>query len=486
MSNKEQKTTMQPGEARVPEDSSVSRREFLRIAGLAGATIGVGGGFGGLVAGCGGEESTTTTAGATTTTAGVTTTSAAATATSVSAGPEMGAELKIGFNSSKTGPYAPFGVANDYCVERWREFIGEGVVCGDGKQHPISIIPRDNQSDSNRAAQIAGDLINNDKVDIVANNGPPELSVPVADACEASGVPCVSNNTPWQPWFFGRNGDPKVGFKWTYHMFWGLEDIQANFLDIWTQIPTNKVVGGMWPNDADGNAWRPAWLQKFGELQGWTVVDAGAYQNGTEDFTSVISQFKKAGVEIVTGVMIPPDFTNFFKQSIQQGLKYKICTVGKALLFPSSMEAIGDIGINVTSELWWHPTYPFKSSLTGETGQELADDFEKRTGNQWTQPIMHYAIGEVIIDALKRTANVGDKESFIESVRTTKLDTLSGHIDFTSPVDMATLHPVPNVYKTPQCSGQWVKGAKWPYEIVVVGNAAGPGITIQQKVQPMA
>ena len=485
MSDHDQKKTVHDEETKMLGTSTVSRRDFLKTAGLAGAALGVGAGLGGLLTACGAEE-TTTSAGATSTAGVTTSTTAAATTTTVSAGPEKGALLKIGFNSSTTGPYAPFGVANDYCVTRWREFIGEGVVCGDGKQHPIEILPRDNQSDSNRAAQIAGDLINNDKVDIIANNGPPELSVPVADQAEVAGVPCVSNNTPWQPWFFGRNGDPKVGFKWTYHMFWGLEDIMANFLDIWNQIPTNKVVGGMWPNDADGNAWRPAWLERFKELEGWKVVDAGAYQNGTEDYTSIISQFKSEGVEIVTGVMIPPDFTNFFKQSIQQGQKYKICTMGKALLFPSSMEAIGDIGLNVTSELWWHPSYPFKSSLTGETGQELADDFEKRTGNQWTQPLMHYAIGEVIIDALKRTIKVGDKEAFIEAVRTTKLDTLSGHIDFTSPVDMASLHPVPNVYKTPQCSGQWVKGTKWPYEIVIVGNAAGPGITIQQQVQPMA
>ena len=40
---------------------AVSRREFLKIAGVAGATIGVAGGLGGLLAACGGTETTTTT-----------------------------------------------------------------------------------------------------------------------------------------------------------------------------------------------------------------------------------------------------------------------------------------------------------------------------------------------------------------------------------------------------------------------------------------
>ena len=43
------------------EARTVSRREFLKIAGIAGATIGAGAGLGGLVAACGGEEETTTT-----------------------------------------------------------------------------------------------------------------------------------------------------------------------------------------------------------------------------------------------------------------------------------------------------------------------------------------------------------------------------------------------------------------------------------------
>ena len=37
-------------------------------------------------------------------------------------------------------------------------------------------------------------------------------------------------------------GDLTATFKWTYHTFWGLEDVQANFLDMWGQGPNKKVV----------------------------------------------------------------------------------------------------------------------------------------------------------------------------------------------------------------------------------------------------
>ena len=103
------------------ERKRVSRREFLKIAGVAGVTVGAGAGLGGLLAACGGTEETTTTsaAGTTTTAAGATTTTAGGSTTTVSA-VELGRELKIGFVTPLTGALASFGVPDKYCVERAR------------------------------------------------------------------------------------------------------------------------------------------------------------------------------------------------------------------------------------------------------------------------------------------------------------------------------------------------------------------------------
>jgi len=71
---------MEDREAKTPETGkAVSRRDFLKMAGVAGATIGVAGGLGGVLAACGGtEEATTTTAAATSSTASAETTTSAA------------------------------------------------------------------------------------------------------------------------------------------------------------------------------------------------------------------------------------------------------------------------------------------------------------------------------------------------------------------------------------------------------------------------
>ena len=466
---------------------SVSRREFLKIAGIAGATIGAGAGLGGLLAACG-EETTTTTGGATTT-AGATTTTAAASTTTVSAGPEVGREVKIGFVAPITGGLAAFGIPDQYCVERAEEAIGDGIVCGDGKKHPVSITLSDSQSVGDRAAQVAGDLINNAKVDILLACSTADTVVPAADQAEAYGVPCLASDSPWQSFVGGRTqGDLSKTFKWTYDVFWGAEDVVSDFLEMWDKVPNNKIVGTSFTNDADGNALGPLFIGIFKDA-GYTVIDQSGFDHGTEEYTSQISTFKKEGCEIGMGVFIPPDFTNFWKQAIQQDWTPKIGTYAKPILFPTAIEAIGDIAIGLTSECWWSPAYPFTSPLTNETCAEFAAEFEKRTNLQWTQPLMHFLVFEWAVDVLKRATSVDDAEAILAAVETTKMDTICGPVDFTAPVEPpgppwepGPHHVHKNVWKSPVVGGQWRRGTTHPYDIKIVSNLAGQMVPIEEEM----
>ena len=119
----------------------------------------------------------------------------------------------------------------------------------------MEIIQKDSQSNPNRAAEVATELIEKDQVKMLLTKGTPDTVNPVSDQAELNGIPCISDDAPWQTFFFGRGGDPTKGFKYTYHCFWGLEDVIANFIDMWDKSGAAKVVGGVFANDADGNAW---------------------------------------------------------------------------------------------------------------------------------------------------------------------------------------------------------------------------------------
>ena len=164
------------------------------------------------------------------------------------------ATFKIGFVSPQTGPIAGFGEADGYILEGINKAFAGGID-NNGKKVAVEIITKDSQSNPNRAAEVASELILQDKVNLIVASATPDTTNPVADQAELNEVPCITTNCPWQPYFFGRGGDPAKGFEWTYHFFWGLEDIIANFIGIWDQSGVAKKVGGLFPNDADGNAW---------------------------------------------------------------------------------------------------------------------------------------------------------------------------------------------------------------------------------------
>lgn len=386
--------------------------------------------------------------------------------------------VKIGYVSPQTGPLAPFGEADKWVIEQMNVAFKGGIMIA-GKKHDVQIILKDSQSNPNRAGEVANDLILKDKVALVLTAGTPETANPVSDAAELNEIPCISTVVPWQPWFFGRQGDPKTGFNWTYHMFWGLEDVIANYTNGWKSVSTNKKVGGLFPNDGDGNAWgdKELGFPKPLAQMGYSLTDPGRFQNGTQDFSAQIAAFKRDGVDIVTGVVIPPDAKTFLTQAKQQGFKPKVITLGKALLFPGAIEALGDLGEGLTTEVWWSPSHPFKSSLTQQSAKALAEAYETSTKKQWTQPIgFAHALFEVASDALKRSKSLkaGDVR---DAVAATKLKTVVGDVAW------GGQGPFKNVSKTPLVLGQWSKGTKYPYELTIVNDEAFKAIPVGGKLK---
>ncbi len=384
--------------------------------------------------------------------------------------------IKIGHVSPRTGPLAGFGEADGFILDQVRGLLAKGLESG-GKTYQIDIVSKDSQSSGTRASEVASELILRDKVDLIIASATPDTTNPVADQAEVNEVPCITTNCPWQPYFFGRNGDPKKGFTWTYHFFWGLEDVIAAFLALWDGQPTNKVVGGLFPNDADGNAWGDPQrgLPSALAQAGYRLVDPGRYQVMNNDFTSQITRFKEAGAEIVTGNMIPPDFATFWSQAAQQNFHPKIVTIGKALLFPSVVNSLGPRGDGLTSEIWWTPNYPFRSGLTGQSAQQLTDAYTGATRRPWSQPIGYqHALFEVAIDVLKRAKNIEPK-SILDAIVATNYNSIVGPVRWTG-------QPVKNVSRTPLVAGQWQRRGG-SFELVITANKPAPEIPVGGKLE---
>lgn len=391
--------------------------------------------------------------------------------------------LKVGFISPRTGALGGFGQTDGYVLEVVRKALSSGFTVG-GKTFDVKILDADTQSDPSRAGQLAKGLINSDKVDLMLVVSTPETINPVADACEAAGVPCLSTVMPWEAWYFGRGAKPGAPspFKWTYHFGFGVEEFHKTYVSQWSLIPTNKKVGVLYPNDADGNAIREHLAPALAK-DGFTIVDAGPYEDGTTDYSAQIALFKKEKCEIFNSFPIPPDFAAFWRQAAQQGFTkmVKICQVAKTGLFPDGVEALGNLGFNIASAAYWHKAFPYKSSLTGVGGVELADGYEKAAGKQWTQQLgASLSVFDAGFAALKASGDPTNKEAVAKAMATLNTTTIAGKVDFTS-------GPVPNVASGPIIGTQWVKaaaGSKFKLDYVVTEHVTDPNVPVEAKLRP--
>ena len=434
----------------------ISRRQLLKRVG-AGAGVLV---LPGLAAACGSGTTTTTTG------TGTTATTAAGTSTTAA-----GETLKIGFVSPLTGPAAGFGEPDGYVIELATKALANGLDIG-GKRYNVQIIQKDGESNPAQGAAVAQELINNDKIDLMLTTSTPETINPVSDACEAAGIPYITTVCPWEAWYFGRGAKPgePSPFKFGSIFSFGVEQFALTYIASWDKIPTNKKIAVMWPNDADGNAIRAA-LGPMLTNAGYTIVDPGAYEDGTNDYSSQISTFKSQGCEVFNTFPIPPDFVTFWRQAAQQGFKPKIAQIAKTGLFPSQLEALGEIGYNLGAAAYWAPIFPYKSTLTGVSSADLASGYEGASGKQWNQQLgPSLALFDVGIEALKASGNPKDPAAVAGAMTTMKVETPLGILDWTKA-------PVPGVVPTTLVNGQWVKGTgKWPFDWVCVDNVEDTNI----------
>jgi branched-chain amino acid transport system substrate-binding protein len=193
----------------------------------------------------------------------------------------------------------------------------------------------------------------------------------------------------------------------------------------------------------------------------------------------MINQFKSHNCDFFTNVPLPPDFNVMWKQAAQQGYKPKLATVAKVLLFPSDVTALGSLVNNVATDAWWTPNMPWKSSLTGETCQQIASQYEAATGHQWVQALSNYSLFEVAYAALVASGDPHDKKAVAAALFKVNIEALAGQLNWTS-----SKNPAPGVVDTPCVGVQWKPSSKWGYSMAVVDNKLMPNVPLTGTLEP--
>jgi branched-chain amino acid transport system substrate-binding protein len=449
---------MSPGKAaRGPsQEQGVSRRSVLRGLGAGAVATGAGG----ILAAC-------------------------SSGTKVSKAAASTSTITLGYVAPFTGSLSGFASADHFVIDTIRATpaYAAGFKAG-GKTYQVNIIVTDSQSDPNRASQLARQLILNNNADMLLTSSTPETVNPVAVVAQTEGVPCAATNDPWESWYAGLGGNPAnptTTFQYCTLFFLGLQDLNNCFVAMWNRLPVgnDKNVAGMWPNDADGNAFRAA-MPGLMAQSGYHAVDGGAYTDGTTDFTAMITKFKANHCQYLNNCPLPPDFNIFWRQANEQGWKPRLATVAKVLLFPADTVALGPLVNNIATDSWWGPYLPAKSSLDPQlTPKIIADNFQAQTGKQWVQSIGGtYSLFEIAHQAFGKVSDPHNRHEVARALHAVNYVGMSGLINFSS-------GPAPGVSITPPVGVQWkATSGKFPFEMRVVDNTHNKAVKVDAPLQP--
>lgn len=340
--------------------------------------------------------------------------------------------VTVGRVVPKTGPLLDMGRETPWLDKNKVDPINAkgGLQVGDKKCKIVYKI-YDSKGTMGGSAEAATQAILKDKVDVLFAQGTPDTTNAPSDLCERYKVPCILSNTPVEAWLLGPDGKPKT-YEYSYLFFFSVPDLVKNHIGMIKALPGgfNGRIGYLYPNDPDGVVFAKIFDPAF-KAQGWEPVDPGRFKQGLPDFSSIINRFKRGRVEVVTGVLAPPDLQNYLQQAAQAGFKPKMYIIDKATGYPEAMKAVGKYGIDILSVNFWSPAYPGKSKYGGYTGQGLVDLYEKANSGKYYSPPLAYtdASYDVLFDALQR-AGTTDRAALLKAIGETNLETVVGQVKF--------------------------------------------------------
>jgi branched-chain amino acid transport system substrate-binding protein len=323
----------------------LSRREFLKMAGIAGAAIGVGGGLGGVLAACG-EETTTTTAATTATTSGPSTT-AATTATTVATTVTTGGTaptevLKIGSILSLTDWYSVVDAADKVDIEYVAQMINDdGGIKVQGKAYMVELVIEDGKSslDGNTAA--ATKLVLDDKLQFVVGPGA-FFNLATTPIFEQNKVLHVANYNGLNPAEMNAN---------TPYAFLGLDPItqhSTTLKALQQYYPDIKTVT-LASEDATFPSFEPH-LMAVVDRAGMTLAgDPVLFATNAEDYNPVASAIMAQNPDAVwLAIGIDPSFYGIIKGLRTLGYEGPI---GFPIDAPSAVAALGDAATGLVGVL---------------------------------------------------------------------------------------------------------------------------------------
>jgi len=400
----------------------VSRREFLKYAGITGAAIGLSGGLGGLLAACGEEEETTTTAAGetTTTAAGETTTTAAASTTTVSAGPEPPAADKIRIGAARpiSGvnaifEEAHFGPAYKLWVQDTNAAGGLEVA---GKKLPIEMTVYDDQSDLDQSMRLLTKLMQEDKVDFVFAPCSTAFLFAAAGVTNANNYMLMSSEG-------GATTLEQEMAKGSLPLFFQVLNYSNHaqmpvFAEICKELGI-KSASVAYIDDLHGIEYQ-AQAQIFLATAGIEIKSNTPLPPGIKDVSSLVNQWKEEASDVICSFQYPPENILTISTLIQQNYNPKAFLGGPGC----STQAIFDIWQGAADQIFFEGAWTYEQNADVKAYYDKLAAFVGGPGNvDFWGALIYKAQLDFFGQAIQQAGSI-DQMKVVEVMRTAHFKTL--------------------------------------------------------------
>jgi branched-chain amino acid transport system substrate-binding protein len=418
------------------QSRSVSRREFLKIAGLAGAAVAAGAGLGGLLTACGGGETTTTTGAAVTTTGGTagpttsattvttggTTATSAATETTLGNAPEY---ITIGDADAFSGWASADAQLNQYSMyDLWAEDVNKdgGILVKEyGKKIPVKMVYYDNKSDPATAVKMFEKLMTEDKVNFVV--------APWGTAWHFATAP-LANQYGYMMMGVTVSSDQLIkrvdrGDLPFYFTAWlAPAEVAPDVVDLLVEKGV-KSVAILYVSTSYGIEYYAA-LKAQCEMNGIAVKVEKSYPFDILDTSPMLKECQSQQVDALLAPCYGPDGAILVEQMISLNYNPKLVWLGSATWSsPTFIDKFGKPGIEgIYSEMGWN-------TQAGAGGQEFWDRYiakYKREPDVGCGPIV-YATMQAYQQAIEQSGTL-DRKKVRDVVASGTFKTIAGDITY--------------------------------------------------------
>jgi len=385
---------------------------------------------------------------------------------------EVTPKLKLGATLPESGIFAGFGQQGfgmQAAVDDWNDTYG-GISIG-GELWEVELIIKNNESDPNNVGPQSQDLVLTDGVHaLLSPNAPCDLHDPTTAVATAEGVPSIICGGPFEPWYFGSQNATAPPYTWFSGFAIGqpqpapknvpgytMVDTWLMFMDeVGALNNTNGIAGVFASSDSDGTGWYnefPGLMETYGLTVVGVNETVGFFPLTTTDYSSMVTYWKNAGVEVLWGNCPGAHFGDLIAECNAQAFQPKICLAARAALFPTDVASWGTtppLGYGIGTEIWWSPHYDTADGFVGigsRTAASLAADWAAEPGN----PPLNRSIGtgylaaQVMLQAIDDAGSV-DGDDINAALAAIDMDTLCGMVNFD-----ATTH----FSAQPLSFGQW-------------------------------